>query len=372
MTPTALHAGAPDSPRRSADQVRSIDGLRAIAVLAVMGTHLDLQFAGGGVLGVDVFFVLSGFLITSLLLNEYSKSGEIWWRGFFARRALRLLPALWVVSAATLVMSALSRDALPPEVLRRNGVAVPDDLFVNTWKEVGSALLYVANFPTWLGAKDVFFGHAWSLSIEEQFYVLLPLLWWAVARIDRPSRRGTVVLGLALILGVARVVGVVGPFGLIGYRVDALFLGVGVALTAADEHVSRRVRTTASSVAPVALGIVVAIVVATAPDLGKVSGQALALAIAGASAVLVTALWHGSGGPVSQFLALTPLVLVGRISYGLYLWHLPIIRRVGLMELSWPSPAIVALKVAVTFVASALCFVFVERPLLRLKDRFRR
>ncbi|CAN5649859.1 hypothetical protein BH10ACT1_BH10ACT1_07750 [soil metagenome] len=117
--------------------VDSLDGLRAIAVMAVMAHHAEIPHLLGGFLGVDVFFVLSGFLITNLIAGEAARSGSVWWLGFYVRRALRLLPAMFVVVGATLVMVWVSRGAITSADLHR--VGQPGfDVWTNTVKEAGA------------------------------------------------------------------------------------------------------------------------------------------------------------------------------------------------------------------------------------------
>ncbi|HLY66186.1 MAG TPA: acyltransferase, partial [Chloroflexota bacterium] len=140
----------------------ALDGIRGAAVLAVMLFHFGAPFDQGGFLGVDAFFVLSGFLITSLLVEEWARNAGISFRGFYLRRALRLLPALLVM---LLGAGAVAATIAPPEM--REG----------TWRGIAVTLLYVANWQKVFSDQSVgVLGHTWSLSIEEQFYILWPPL----------------------------------------------------------------------------------------------------------------------------------------------------------------------------------------------------
>jgi peptidoglycan/LPS O-acetylase OafA/YrhL len=143
-----------------------LDGLRAIAVLAVVLYHLDVSWMPGGFLGVDVFFVLSGFLITTLVVEEIERTGRLGLRDFYLRRARRLLPALLVLLA---VLSLLSLLVLPEEraELRRDVVAAL--LYVSNWSYVFTEQSYFEAV-----GRPPLLQHLWSLAVEEQFYLLWP------------------------------------------------------------------------------------------------------------------------------------------------------------------------------------------------------
>src|SRR5437016_7701514 len=160
----------------------ALDGLRAFAVTAVIAYHLNLTRAGGGYLGVDVFFVLSGFLITGLLVGERARTGGIAFRAFWVRRARRLLPALVLMLAALALYSGLGGPGIDRSSLR------PDSL---------TTLFYSANWHLIFGHQSYFaqftvpspLKHTWSLAIEEQFYLLWPLMLVVLLRVTRGSRR---------------------------------------------------------------------------------------------------------------------------------------------------------------------------------------
>ena len=324
--------------------VPALDGLRALAILAVMGTHFDVPYSEGGQLGVDVFFVLSGFLITNLIVVEHRRTGTVWWKGFFARRALRLLPALWVASAGTVVMVYLSRHTVTGDVLVRNGKPAVADIMSNTLAEVGIAIGYVADIPQVFGVRDVFFGHTWSLSVEEQFYLLLPLLWVVVLRRLPARSQWIALLVLALGLAALRIGGHFGPFGLIGSRVDALFLGSCFAVVRFDPRFASVIGTMARLlVLPSTAGLITLMTI-IGPDLATLTGRAQSWVASVCAALVVTSVWEGSAGVLTRVLSLRPFTAIGRISYGLYLCHLPIARRIAYLELDWPGPAVVALE----------------------------
>src|SRR2546423_7997932 len=174
----------PRPPRPSGSQryMPALDGLRAFAVTAVIAYHLNITHAGGGYLGVDVFFVLSGFLITGLLVEERARTGRIVLRAFWARRARRLLPALLLVLAALALYAAFAPSGLDRSTLRPDALA--DHFLGANWHLIFTQSSYFAQFsaPSPL-------VHTWSLAIEEQFYVLWPLLLLVLLRVTRGSRR---------------------------------------------------------------------------------------------------------------------------------------------------------------------------------------
>ena len=144
--------------RRSGTDLRSTEYVWA-AIAAVMLTHLNLQIGGGGVIGVDIFFVLSGFLITTLLLEERHRWGRLAIGKFYARRALRLLPALWFMLFGVAVYALVAHGTRQHDIVN----------------EVLESALYVRNLPLWHGAA-VMLGHTWALLLEEQFYLIWPLI----------------------------------------------------------------------------------------------------------------------------------------------------------------------------------------------------
>ena len=163
----------PGSPLLS--HIAALDGLRGLAILSVMFFHATLSRANaprpsGGFLGVDVFFVLSGFLITALLLKEWDQKGSIALGSFYARRALRLLPALFVLMAVILLVPGVFYLSQRP------------------WWDAMVAAAYATNWVRAFGGDIGFFGHTWSLTIEEQFYVIWPLLLVGLLRL-RVRRR---------------------------------------------------------------------------------------------------------------------------------------------------------------------------------------
>jgi len=173
---------AEDSPEERSGYLPGLDGIRAIAVGSVVAYHLGVPHFDGGLLGVSVFFTLSGYLITSLLVQGYDERGRIDLKNFWIRRARRLLPALVLMLPVVLVTTAIARP----------------DKVAATGRQVTYALMYIANWTTIANGDDYFqrfaspgpLDHLWSLSIEEQFYIVWPLVVFALLLVGKRLGKG--------------------------------------------------------------------------------------------------------------------------------------------------------------------------------------
>ncbi len=340
-----------------------LDGLRGLAILAVLAFHLGLL--PGGFLGVDLFFVLSGFLITSLLVEEWERRGSISLKRFYLRRALRLLPALFAVLLACFVGIAIFQ----PSQLRAY------------CREMLVTVCYVANWPTLHQVPQPRLGHTWSLSLEEQFYLVWPLLLYGLLRLGwRRSR----IIGLVCAGIVAAAAFRAGWFGWhraspdraslvarlymgLDSRADALLTGCLVALLAAWNLLPRRNRVLAATgwAAALVLGHM-----AWKSGLDHVQFYyGYFLLVAFMAALILVCLLQGPVPLVTRVLEFGPLVAVGRISYGVYLVHIPIIAWLFGDEVGRGYWLRTVLAVLLIFVAALLSYYGVERPFLRLKDR---
>jgi peptidoglycan/LPS O-acetylase OafA/YrhL len=339
----------------------ALDGLRGVAILAVMLDHSGLLT--GGWLGVDVFFTLSGFLITSLLLEEHARTGSIRFRAFYARRALRLLPALFLMVG---VCGPIIIAASPPRLVTVRLLFVAAIVF------------YVANWAIIAGIFAFPLGHTWSLAIEEQFYALWPPALVLLLRWIR--RRGiilTVVLGgiaATIVWRTALRAGGAGTTRLfvgLDTRADSLLIGCALAMLTTWHMLPASPRTQAArrwAGVGAAVGLSVLFAVAQFPkhflDYRGPGSAAFATALV-ISAVLLPS------SRLGRLLETRPLVSVGSISYGLYLWHFPIFVALGVPsgKLGVPGLMRLALAWSVTFAVCALSFRFVEAPALKLKSR---
>jgi peptidoglycan/LPS O-acetylase OafA/YrhL len=334
----------------------ALDGLRAVSILAVLAHHS--HWLSGGFLGVDLFFALSGFLITALLTEEFARTGTITLRLFYARRALRLLPALLlllVVCAGSLLAT------LPAEY----GPAVIH--------AAAAVLFYVANWAWLFDVSLGVFGHTWSLGIEEQFYLLWPCALLVMLRVSSPRRVFAITLALAG-AGVAwrhALVLAGAPFqhlysGLDAHG-DSLLIGCALSL-GLTAGLRLPGRSTLAALVGVG-GLAGLLVFATYPDsyVRHHVSSAAALVVSPIIAHVVSA----PRSPLTRLLAAAPLVAIGRISYGVYLWHFPVFYLFGLVTVhgtaattSWLS---IAAAWAVSFGAAGISYAIVERPALALK-----
>lgn len=338
----------------------ALDGVRAVAVLLVMASHLNLVYAGG--LGVDIFFVLSGYLITAILVAEFAVNGRVDLKKFYARRALRILPAVILLLLVLNVFAAITQPREQAGTLR--------------WDSLG-ALFYVANWLRAFGRDLGILGHLWSLSIEEQFYLLWPItLAFLLARKLSANQVLLVIGCLIVAVNLDRIYHYHGIESLnriyngLDTRADALLVGCALGLFS-DRIVGKSVSA--------ALGLIGAMFVAyvlffaypvpanlQVPFGLTVGGTLFALG----SAFFLAAIHSNPRAILVRWLAVPPLVWTGRISYGLYLWHFPVFTVVGAAFPALQAMQSGALKVLATFCCATLSYYLLERPCLNLKKRF--
>lgn len=344
----------------------ALDGLRTVAVYLVLLFHTGWGIAGGGFIGVDLFFVLSGFLVSNVILSEVDRTGRFRLGHFYARRVRRLLPAALVVIVATSAVFVLVSS------LTRRLPLVAD---------AQSALLYVANWRFLLQSEDYFaadvdespFLHFWSLAIEEQFYLVFPILLVVLLRARR--RRTAVLLGglgaaFVLSLGAQLSWARVDPNHAY-YGTDArlyqLVAGVllAVALRTWRVHVRRRHAEVLAAGGLVLLLLLGSGLLAMSPSWRGIGATV-------ASVLLVGGLSLRDHGILARVLSRPVPVFLGKISYGTYLWHWPVI--LVLEEVLVLGPEIVAvLAVGLSTGLAALSYELVEMPVRTagFLDRFR-
>ena len=345
--------------------VNALDGARGLAVAGVLlfhGGHLI-----GGYLGVDFFFTLSGYLITSLLLAESNRTGSIGLGGFWARRARRLLPALAVLMVGVALYSWAF--ASPEQLAQIRGDALATLGYVANWHEIFSHQNYFALFsaPSPL-------NHTWSLAIEEQFYVIWPLLFVGLfTRFKRTTAQAVLVAALVLAaVSSALMIVLYDPanvtrayFGT-DTRAAAILFGAALAawLTINGPTKKRNARNALE-----ALGVIGAVVLAICWT--RLDGQSSTLYRGGfllcalAATAIIAAAVHPQPGPLSRILSLRPLCLLGLISYAVYLYHWPIdvfldAHRVG--TTGWP---LFVIQTAITLALAGASYRIIEQPVRR-------
>jgi peptidoglycan/LPS O-acetylase OafA/YrhL len=332
--------------------VPALDGIRGIAIALVVVAHsAPTWYRPGGPAGVAVFFTLSGYLITRLLLTERDRTGRVDVPAFFVRRARRLLPALFAYLTIALIIGYWVQPFGTP------AAAWPAVLYVANYKVIYG----FGNLGGLLEAPVMGMRHLWSLSIEEQFYFLFPAaLVWLRHRL--PTRRLiTALLALALASATLRLALV--PAGAdyvriyMGTDTTACLLLIGCAL-AVWRHEGHRLR--ASAVTP-ALAAMVPLTLVTGPW-----SLASMTAVVPLAASLLTALAIASADQAPRWLRWRPLTMLGQRSYALYLWHPPMLfmwRAFGGGPLLW------LVFLAAAWGVTLLSWRYVEEPLLRVRDR---
>ena len=371
---------APYSPI-DGTRVAPLDGMRAFAVTAVILYHANPSWAIGGYFGVDVFFVLSGFLITTLLLGEWRGSGGVGLRSFWGRRARRLLPALFLMMA---VVGAVA--VLLPRVLGSPG------LLGDTLATVG----YVANWHLIFSSHASYFAavanpsplqHTWTLAIEEQFYLIWPLVVLALVGGYRHLRRRPSGAGgqhrLLLVAGAAAAGAVASallmafltPVGatsvnrsyygsdtraqglLIGAALAAVCLWWGPVRTAAGRRLLGLIGLAGAA------GVLV--MWRTVPESSALTFHGGFALLAVATAGVIACVTLLSRHPVAGLLSLPPLPYLGKISYGMYLWYWPVLLVMTSQRTHLQGVALLAARLVVIVGIAALSFHFVETPIHR-------
>jgi peptidoglycan/LPS O-acetylase OafA/YrhL len=341
-----------------------IDALRALAVLAVFLYHAGIGWMPGGFLGVDVFFVISGYLITSLLLREFRRDGHLRLGRFWLRRARRLLPAVGVLIALTMVLAAIVE---PDRIDQLRGDAVASLLYFANWHFIYGHESYFESFQ-----RPSLFRHLWSLSVEEQFYLFWPLLFAAGMKLFGRTRLLLGVLAGAL-ASVALAWLLFDPghdASRVYYGTDTHAVGLlaGVALALVWSPVELRRHRSGPLVGPIldglgvlALGyLLLAFLHVHDYDLALWHGGYLWLALA--TTLLLASLAHPAAG-LGALLGRGPVVWLGLRSYSFYLWHWPVLAltRPG-VDVSLPRGVLVPLQLLVVLALADLSYRFVELP----------
>ena len=384
-------------------RITSLDGIRAVGLLLILGFHFGVSWMPAGFVGVDLFYVLSGYLITGLLLGEWARAARIKLGAFWARRARRLLPALAVLLVVvTLVVRFTYPAGLYPNLRMADLSAL--FYFSNWWQIAASGNYFVAT-----GAISPL-THTWSLAVEEQFYLVWPLVVLAVLHVGRKLTPGAgggassgaengaesgadsgFGRGIELLLGIS-VVGVVASAVEMtwlyhpGANITRLYFGtdthaqsilVGSVLACILTLVQRR--RGLAGMAPTASSRAARIALTVLGLAGAVATLVLTATLSGTSPIayrggfLVSALSAGAlitgavcvaGGPIARVLSVRPMVWMGTVSYGAYLWHFPVFIELDSARTGLSGFGLLAARVLVTFSLAAASYYLVERPVM--------
>jgi peptidoglycan/LPS O-acetylase OafA/YrhL len=340
----------------------ALDGLRAVAVGGVIAFHAG--HLRGGFLGVDLFFVLSGFLITSLLVKEWAERGRVDLVSFWTRRARRLLPAVLFMLSAVSAYAAWLAEPVEIERIREDAIATL--LYFANWRAVFAAHSYWDLF----GAPSPL-HHTWSLAIEEQFYLAWPLLVAALLKKGGPRAVGvaSAVLAAASVMAMALCFSPEDSsrayYGT-DTRAAALCLGAVLAVMPSQRRHPRSPR--ARRMLELGAGLVA---LALAAFWALADGHAAFLYRGGllasqvAVVVLLAAASHPEPGWLARALSVAPLRYLGQLSYGLYLWHWPVIVAVSESRLGVGGAPLLGLRLAATLALAAASYHAIELPIRR-------
>jgi len=347
----------------------TLDGIRAVAILAVIAYHFGNGWGQGGFLGVDVFFVLSGYLITSLLLAERERTGQIALIAFWVRRAKRLLPALFVMLIAVVFWIGANTSRF--ELTMRRDDMMSALLYWANWHFISSGEDYFAQF---ISASPV--RHTWSLAIEEQFYLAWPIVCAIALWITKGNRKLIAAVCLIGIIGSA-----IAMFLLYApsdpsrayYGTDArahqLLIGALLAVLMTQLR-SVRLKRMAVVIGPAA-ALVMLISIALLPDTAPIYYQGLSVVLALVTAALVWSLEVAPDSMLSRCVGIRPMAWIGEISYGLYLWHWPIVLATdtptGPFTLLPSTAGLAFERLLLTFGIATASYYLIEQPIRRGK-----
>ncbi len=344
----------------------ALDGLRAIAVGAVVAYHLGVEQVPGGLLGVGIFFTLSGYLITGILRSTWERTGGLDLRHFWLRRARRLLPAVVLLLVVVMAVTALSNTS---EIGVRAAETLGALLYVSNWTTIHLGVSYFSRFDG-PGPLD----HLWSLAVEEQFYVVWPLLVWALITLLRRrwDRVALASLGMAFVSFVLLwVIATPGFDNTRAYegtdtRAGGLLVGAALGLLWRPAKLSPRVPVRGRVVLEVtgigALGVI-ALLLTRADQYSIFLYRGGILLLSLATALLIAVATHPAS-LVGRFVGMVPLRWLGERSYGIYLWHLPVIVFLPesvLQDSAWRPVLLLVIIVSL----AALSWSLVEDPIRR-------
>jgi len=361
----------PEPVKRNQRYMPGLDGLRAIAVLAVILFHLGFDWAPGGLLGVGIFFTLSGYLITDILLSQLNQRGKIDFLRFWAARARRLLPALFVMLAIVTAWVTLFGPAQPDQFRK---AVLSSVFYVNNWEQILANVSYFARF-----APEGPLNHLWSLSVEEQFYIFWPFLLLLGVKLvhERPLPSGvrprlallTIIFAWISIIEMAVLYHPSLDPSRIYYGTDTraagLLFGCGLAMVWPSRRLSQRIAPQARNLLD-GLGVlglaIIALMIWQVGEFERFLYQGGFLVLSLATVLVLMPLTHPACR-LGNIVGAKPLRWVGVRSYGIYLWQTPIIVLAG--PGSRPPESLLgkALQVAAIFAIAGLSWRFIEEPI---------
>ena len=329
----------------------ALDGLRGVAILLVILSHAHAPLFDGAFYGVDLFFVLSGFLITSLLLQELQSNGRLdYWR-FYRRRFFRLMPALALFLAAYCVFAPL----LWPDL-------------TDVYSDALVSLLYLADYGiAFFDSPDTLL-HMWSLSVEEHFYLVWPPLLVVLARFTPRGALWRPVLGLLVLAWAWRVLWVAQgqQFYEIFFRFDTRATGLlAGSLLATLLHEQPAWFQALRQRLHHFMCVVLAVPLLMAQSWDDMNAMLWGMTVVECAALVVLLAVQQHHGALHQMLSAPALMLVGKLSYGIYLWHYPVVRY---LRADLPWPAVVVLGFLISAALAALSYYTVERWAMRWRD----
>ncbi|HQZ99044.1 MAG TPA: acyltransferase family protein [Thermoflexales bacterium] len=350
-----------------AEYYPALDGLRAIAVIGVILYHAGMPWMRGGFLGVESFFVISGFLITSLLLTDWAANGRINLKKFWQRRARRLLPAFYTAILGVLAFVVLF---LPDEITRLRPDLLPALTFLTNWQYIFTNQSYFE-----AAGRPPLLRHLWSLAIEWQFYMVWPLVCMALFRLRKPLAIALALAGAAAssLWMAAQFVPDADPSRIYygtDTRATGLLIGAALALflsaRSALPNLLGRAPGAKSKILDVAGLIALAVLVMAYAQLDELNTALYRggfFAISTLTAVCVAASTQNATGWMARLLGASPLRWVGLRSYGLYLWHWPVFALTRpLVDVPLEGLPLFALRIAITLALTELSYRFIETP----------
>lgn len=358
-------------PRPKSRYVPSLDGLRAFAVLAVIAYHMHLGFAPGGLLGVTMFFVLSGYLITGLLISEIETTETVDLKAFWVRRIKRIVPAVLFAIVGTAALCTLLNHAL---LTKMRPDILPTVFFFNNWWQI----IHNVSYFDALGAPSPL-AHTWSLAIEEQFYLVWPVILMLI--VHRGAKKGTIAKGCAIaaLVSVVLMAVMFNPAedpSRVYYGTDtrafSLLIGAILAFIWPYQKLADDAGSTMTDRARLGLDVVgglallgLVLLVAFSNGFSPFIYRGGLLLCSLLTALFIACIVH-PGSLIGRVFALKPLVWVGQRSYSMYLWHFPILLLLEPPHVNEGTPIyLMAIELAAIFAFAHFSYEYVENPLRR-------